>query len=79
MTIKFKVLPQFPASVIGGNAITITKLNGNYTIDFDPSELAQFGTIADPTNTFVVLWNASQNVFGRVSLTDLKTILNGLP
>lgn len=79
MTIKLKVLPQFPASVIGGNAISVTKLNGTYTIDFNVGELAPFGSVAEPAATYVVLWNSSHNVFGKVSLTDLKAILAALP
>lgn len=55
--VKLKTIPVFPAAVSGGNAIDVTKENGEYTIDLDVSDF-QIAAVADadtPT-VYAVSW-----------------------
>ena len=73
--LKIKALVNFPATAVGGTSIAVTKVNGNFVIDFDCSELAQIVTVSSLPTTFLVLWDQTQNSYCRISLTDFKTVL----
>jgi len=74
---KIKALISFPPNALGGTGIDITKSDGHFIVDLDYSEIAQVTTAALPSS-FVVLWDGINNVYQRISLTDLKTVL-GIP
>jgi len=71
---KIKALVSFPPNALGGTGIDITKSDGHFIVDLDYSEIAQVTTAVLPTS-FVVLWDGVNNVYQRISLTDLKTVL----
>ena len=78
--LKIRTLTNFPSNALGGTGVDIAKVDGNYIIDMDYSEIAQITSVTAPNlpTTFVVLWDRTNNVYGRISLTNLKTTL-GIP
>lgn len=68
--IKLKVLPHFPTNVFGGVFITVTRVNGIWTIapDFTVLDTPVLDNLA---NYETVVRNKTTNVYGRVPLTDL--------
>jgi len=79
--IKVKALVSFPAAVNGGTGLAVTQSGGVFTFDLAFSELAQTATIptAAAGTTFLVLWESTQNTYRRISITDFKAALAGLP
>jgi hypothetical protein len=70
--VKLKVIPQFPSSVAGDKFITVTKANGNYTIDVDYTLLANT-PIVDPTTAMIAVDDLSSGSYKVVSLASLLT------
>src|SRR3974390_1272514 len=62
INIKVKVLPRFPANVIGRTAITVTKSNGIYYFDTDYSKMEPVASLpADPL--YSLLWDSTTNQY----------------
>src|SRR5215831_2600469 len=59
--IKLKVSPRFPAQLLSGLGITITKANGNYTPALDYSNLPQSVTL--PSGAYVLAFNPALNAY----------------
>lgn len=52
--LKLKVVPQFPARVIGGPGIDVTKSNGTFSIDLNYAEFPQVSVVpATPTYALI--------------------------
>jgi hypothetical protein len=64
--VRVNIGAPFPATVKGGGVIGVLKQNGIWTITLNFGGLAQFPTIADPTNSFVLIWNALTGLFTLV-------------
>ena len=62
--LKLKVLPQFPAKVIGGNGIKLTSLNGIYTFDLDYSEFGQASSL--PPGGYALVFNPVNGSYSLV-------------
>ena len=62
--LKLKALVNFPANVLGGTGIGITKASGNFTVDLDYSEFAFQGSL--PTGSNVLVWDPVSNVYTLV-------------
>lgn len=52
-TLKLKVLPKFPAQVLGGDGITITQSGGTYTITVDTNFLSDTYAVIEGGNAFI--------------------------
>jgi hypothetical protein len=77
--LKFRSLTSFPATVNGGIAISVPKVAGQFTINMDYSALGPVSVVdaaLEPT-TFVALWEQTQDVYNRMSITDLRTEMGG--
>ena len=74
--VKLKTLVSFPATVAGGTGIDVTRASGVYTFDLDHGELTAVSTVASLATSYVVLWDQTANSYSRISLTDLKTLMN---
>ena len=76
---KVRALVSFPAQVVGGAGLDVTKTNGIYRFDLDYSEFAQYPAVPPATapTTSVLLWESSSNQYGRISLTGLQTSIVG--
>src|SRR5262245_20580271 len=63
--IKLKVLPTFPAQLFGGTATSITKQNGNYTIDWNLQELHAVPSISSPATSYVGFFDEATGLYAR--------------
>src|SRR5215831_12821559 len=72
--IKVKVRPQFPAQLIGGTAIAVSKVNGVYTVNLNYQEL-QAAAISSPTHNWVAWWDDVSGQFFRAAMSDLAAII----
>ena len=63
--IKLKVRPQFPASLLGGVGLVISKANGIYTIDLNYEEL-QIAALGTGANDYIAIWDSSTGQFFRI-------------
>ncbi len=73
MAIKARMKPKFPARVLGGTGVTITKANGVYTVDFDLSaELLALSALTPTDGNFIVgtgaAWAGESGATARTSL-----------
>lgn len=64
--VRVNVNVPFPALVAGAAGIKVTKQNGIWTISPDYTAFVQVTTIADPANTYVLVWNAISGLFTLV-------------
>lgn len=64
-SLRLRAKVNFPANVIGGTAIGISKANGIYTINTDYSELVPVTSIppGDVPNLYTLLWNKATGVY----------------
>lgn len=61
--LRVNVNVPFPALVAGGPAIDVIKQNGIWTLSLDYGEFVPSPTIADPANSYVLVWNAISGLF----------------
>jgi hypothetical protein len=64
--IRVNVNVPFPALVAGASGIKVTKQNGIWTIAPDYTVFAQSQAIADPGNSYVLIWNVVTGLFTLV-------------
>ncbi|GAB9186059.1 hypothetical protein [Bradyrhizobium diazoefficiens] len=67
--IKLKVLPQFPALLIGRNGIAIDKESGNYFFDLDYTKMP-FSPVLPPNNV-VAVYDPASGHFTNIPATQL--------
>jgi hypothetical protein len=70
--IRVNVNVPFPSLVAGGSAIKVTKKNGIWTISIDYGEFVLSPTIADPANSYVLIWNAVSGLFSTVPVSSVS-------
>lgn len=65
-----RIVSHFPARVIGGEAITVSKSNGVYTFDLDFAGMTELGSISsgDRDNLLALLWNEDTESFRTAAL-----------
>lgn len=66
-SIKCKVSPRFPAQLIGGAGTSVTKANGNYTIDLNYAEFAPIASLPSPP-LYTLIWNGTQYSLAPINL-----------
>lgn len=64
--VRINVNVPFPALVAGASGIKVTKQNGIWTIAPDYTVYAQSAVIADPANSYVLVWNVVSGLFTLV-------------
>jgi hypothetical protein len=64
--LRVNVGVPFPALVSGGPAIDVIKQNGIWTLSLDYGEFVPSPLIADPANSYVLIWNAISGLFSVV-------------
>ena len=74
--VKIKAVVSFPAVVVGGIGLAVSKNNGAYIFDFNYGELAPVSSVptAAYPSTYLVLWNSQTNTYNLISLTSLKAL-----
>jgi len=75
--IKLKTLPHFPANLIGGVGLVVSKANGIYTVDLNYAEL-QEAAIGSAANDYVVIWDSVSKQFFRIKLSDMGSIVGAV-
>jgi len=76
--LRVNVAVPFPALVMGANGLKIKKSNGIWTVSLDYSAVQQSGTIPDPGNSFVLVWNIVTGIYTVVpisALTNSKSVV----
>lgn len=71
--IRVNTATPFPSIVKGSGAIAINKVNGIWTVSLSFGGLVQNQNIADPVNSYFLVWNALTGVFSLVSLNAVQT------
>lgn len=66
--LRVNVNVPFPALVAGAAGIKVTKLNGIWTIAPDYTAFGQVATVADPANSYSLVWNALTGLFALVQI-----------
>lgn len=61
--IRVNVAAPFPAKVKGSGVVVISKTNGIWTIGLNFAAMAKLAVIADPANTYTLVWNALTGVY----------------
>jgi hypothetical protein len=69
--IRVNVNVPFPSLVSGSAGVKLTKLNGIWTVKLDYSAFQQSGSVADPANSYVAIWNAITGVFTAVPISAI--------
>jgi hypothetical protein len=78
INIKFKVLPRFPAQVIGREGIAVTKQNGIYYFDLDYADFPPQSSIPAGMSPYQLMWDPVSNTYVLVpaSVTGLADAPN---
>ena len=62
--VKLKALVSFPAQVLDGAGVDVTKLNGAYRFDIAYDDFAPpVASVTDPTHQNILLWNNITNTY----------------
>jgi len=69
INIKFKVLPRFPAQVIGREGIAVTKQNGIYYFDLQYADFPQVATLPAGVAPYNLVWDPVGDQFYLLSLS----------
>lgn len=79
-TLRVNLVPLFPATVSGGAGISVTKLNGAFTIAWSLAGFSQIATVSDQTNTLLPLLNKATGLANSIAVTDFAVnIVAALP
>lgn len=68
--LKLKVIPQFPAQVVGRAGIDLTKSNGTYFIDLDITEFPQIGALP-PNAAYALIYDPVAGQYYQAPLSLL--------
>src|SRR4051812_31318594 len=68
--IKLKVLPQFPAQLIGRAGIDVTKTNGDYYLDLDYNDFPVIGSVPTGT-TYALIFDPAAGTYAQVPISLL--------
>ena len=78
-SIRLKVRPSFPANLLGGIAIVVSKANGVYTIDLNYEEL-QEAALGSASDDYIAIWDSVANQWFRIKIIDFVSLLPvGIP
>jgi hypothetical protein len=68
--LKLKVMPQFPAQLIGGAGIDVVKANGIYTLDLDFTDFPQVSAVP-PGVTYALIFNPTTGTYSQLPISLL--------
>ncbi|QOZ68894.1 hypothetical protein [Bradyrhizobium arachidis] len=68
--IKLKVLPRFPANVIGRNGIDVTKDGGNFIFDLDYTDFPVIGALP-PAATYALIYDPATGKYAQAPISLL--------
>lgn len=67
--IRVNASAPFPSTVKGGNVVTVAKNNGIWTVSLNFAVLGLSQGVADPANTYVLVWNALTGVYSVIPMS----------
>lgn len=67
--IRVNMSAPFPATVRGSGVVAVAKANGIWTIGLNFGAVAISQAIADPANTYALVWNAITGVYALIPLS----------
>lgn len=70
--IRVNVNVPFPARVVGGNGISVVKQNGLWTVTLGYSGFVPQPSVADPANTYALVWNAITGVYTTIPISAVS-------
>ena len=76
--VKLKVVPTFPADVIGGTGLTTTKANGSLTIDYAWQEFGTIDAIPTQPTAMILTYDTAQNSYIMVPSHLLGGAVSGI-
>ncbi|MEY9238776.1 hypothetical protein ABIF68_006391 [Bradyrhizobium japonicum] len=68
--IKLKVLPQFPARLVGRAGVDVTKQNGDYFIDLDYADFPVIGSVPAGA-TYALIFNPATGQYAQLPISLL--------
>jgi hypothetical protein len=71
--IRVNMSAPFPATVKGSGAIGVSKVNGIWTIFLNYLGFGTAPAVADPANTYTLVWNALTGVFTLIPISAVFT------
>jgi hypothetical protein len=80
--LKLKVVPQFPAQVVGGPGIDVVKSNGNYSFNLDYTDFPQIAAL--PTDaTYALIFDPLTGQYAQAPISllggNVVTTVSALP
>lgn len=66
--IRVNVNVPFPSLVFGASGVKVIKQNGIWTIGLDYTVFQQLPSVADPANTYSLVWNALTGVYALIPI-----------
>lgn len=72
--VRVNVNVPFSALVAGATGIKVTKQNGIWTIAADYTAFSQNASVADPVNSYTLVWNAISGVFTLVQISAVSNL-----
>lgn len=72
--VRVNVNVPFPALVAGAVGIKVTKQNGIWTISPDYTAFVQNSSVADPVNSYTLVWNAITGLFTLVQISAVSNL-----
>lgn len=76
--IKLKVLPQFPAKVIGGAGIDVTKQDGAFQFDLDYNDFPTIGAVPAGA-TYALIFNPATGQYAQLPISLLGGGISDAP
>lgn len=70
--IRVNVNVPFPARVLGAAGILVSKAGGIWTILLNYAGFAQMPSVADPANSYSLVWNALTGVYALVPISAVS-------
>jgi hypothetical protein len=72
--IRVNIGSPFPATVKGSGVVAVAKANGIWTVSLNFAAVAVSLAIADPANTYVLIWNILTGVYSITPVAAFATV-----
>lgn len=76
--IRVQSIGRFPGRIVGADGIDVVRSGGTATVRPATGDLVEIADIAEPETFYVVVHDAVNDVYSRISVANLATIIGGL-
>src|SRR5215217_4143382 len=70
-SLRMRVLPRFPARLVGANGLQVDQDNLDLVIGPDFGSLTTVPSVADPLTTYFWAWESTQDTYSRISFQSI--------